>query len=201
LADAYVEKANASEENLSKLRAQGMDTSRFGGYDLSKYVSVREDGSLDTSQGSSGEGLQYLYNNVDEETKDKIKEYIEDYNSEWQEREDSLQGLRDTIDEIKDFEEEGKDAYYELRDMAKETILGALQKQIDIQQQTLDATKSANTNLINKIQEQIDDARTARENEQAKENIANLQSQQAYLAMDTSGANALQMQNLDTEIE
>jgi hypothetical protein len=41
--------------------------------------------------------------------------------------------------------------------MAKESILGALQKQIDLQSETLETQKAANEQLINKIQEQIND--------------------------------------------
>jgi hypothetical protein len=44
-----------------------------------------------------------------------------------------LEGLRTTLDDVKGLEEEGKDAFYELRDMAKETILEALEKQLEVQ--------------------------------------------------------------------
>jgi hypothetical protein len=40
----------------------------------------------------------------------------------------------------------------------------------------LDATRDANSQLISKIQEQIDDNRQARANQEAEDNIANLQS-------------------------
>jgi hypothetical protein len=43
--------------------------------------------------------------------------------------------------------------------MAKETILDAMQKQIDLQSETLEAQKTANENLIGAIQEQIDEQR------------------------------------------
>jgi hypothetical protein len=54
--------------------------------------------------------------------------------------------------------------------------------------------------LVNKIQEQINEERAARQQEQMEKDLANMQSQQAYLAMDTSGANALEIQNMDEEI-
>jgi hypothetical protein len=44
-----------------------------------------------------------------------------------------------------------------LRERAVEAYTEKLQKQIDIQQEQLDATKEASNKLVNKIQEQIDD--------------------------------------------
>jgi hypothetical protein len=55
----------------------------------------------------------------------------------------------------------------------------------------LDATSEANDKLLNKIQEQIDEDRRREQEEKAKENIANLQEQYAYLSRDTTGANSL----------
>jgi hypothetical protein len=52
--------------------------------------------------------------------------------------------MRDSLDNLEELESQGRDAYYELRDMAKEAILASLQEQIDLQQETLDATRSAN---------------------------------------------------------
>lgn len=202
LANNYEERYNASTTNLSKIGARGHDTTQFGTYNLWDYVSVREDGSLDTSGGASGNSLQDLYNSgISDDLKEKIETWIEDYNTEWEAQQESLEGLKNAAEEIRELESQGKEAYYELRDMVKETILDKLQKQIDAQQDTLDATKTANTNLINKIQEQIDYTRQQEQNRKVEENIANLQSQAVYLGMDTSGGNALQQAQLQEQIE
>ena len=198
--EGYAESYNASTENLQKILGQMYDKTRFGGYDLSQFLSVREDGSLDTSVGASGQGVWDLYKLVGENEKKAIEELIENYNEEWTSQQDNITNLQNTLDDIRSLEQEGRDTYYELRDMAKESILNAMQKQIDIQQETLNATKDASAQVINKIQEQIDDTRQARENEEAEKNIAKLQSQQAYLAMDTSGASALQTAQLGEQI-
>lgn len=200
LAKRYEERYNASTSNLSKIGARGYDKTQFGTYNLWDYVSVREDGSLDTSKGASGLGLQdLLSSNISDDLREKIEKWVEDYNTEWQTQQESLDGLKDAADEIRDLEAQGKDAYYELRDMVKETVLDKMQKQIDIQQDTLDATRTANQNLINKIQEQIDTTRQEKQNQEAEENISNLRSQAAYLGMDTSGSNALQLAQLEEQ--
>jgi hypothetical protein len=55
--------------------------------------------------------------------------------------------------------------------------------------------------LLNKIQEQIDQERQDRESQKQQDDLANMYSQQAYLAMDTSGANATQMLDNEKAIE
>lgn len=201
LAEGYKRQYQESTINLGKIGAQAYDTTRFGGIDLSKYFTIREDGSMDTSNGQLG-GIQDALSRTDisEETRDAIKEYVESYNSQWEEQQEALDGLRDTVDDIQALEAQGEEAFYELRSMVQETIVGVLQEQIDLQQATLDATNNANSMLISKIQEQIDDNRQARQNEEAEKNIANLQSQAAYLGMDTSGANNLAMVGLEDQI-
>jgi hypothetical protein len=68
-----------------------MDTTRFGGYDLSKYMTIREDGSLDTSVGSSGLGVQDLLSILTkEEDRNAIKELIDSYNAEYDVQQESL---------------------------------------------------------------------------------------------------------------
>ena len=200
LAQGYEERYTASTTNLEKIGAQGYDKTQFGTYNLWDYVSVRENGSLDTSKGARGLGLQDLLgSNIPGDLKEKIEKWVEDYNTEWETQQESLDGLKDAADDIRDLEAQGKEAYYELRDMVKETVLDKIQKQIDIQQDTLDATRTANQNLVNKIQEQIDTTRQEKQNQEAEENIANLRSQAAYLSMDTSGSNALQLAQLEEQ--
>lgn len=203
LQKGYEDRYKASSINLQKILGQSMDVTRFGGYDLSKYMSINEDGSLNTSVGESGLGVQDLLVDLggNNEAKDAVKELINSYNAEYDTQQESLQGLKDVIDGIEDLEQATEESYQELRDMAKDTIVNSIQKQIDLQQETLDATREANSLLIGKIQEQIDADRQREANKKTEENIENMRSQAAYLAMDTSGGNALEAQQLQSQIE
>lgn len=203
LQKGYEDRYKASSDNLQKILGQSMDVTRFGGYDLSKYMSINEDGSLNTSVGESGLGVQDLLNILggNNEAKDAVKELIDSYNTEYDTQQESLQGLKDVIDGIKGLEQATEESYQELRDMAKDAIVNSIQKQIDLQQETLDATREANSLLVGKIQEQIDADRQLEANKKAEENIENMRSQAAYLAMDTSGGNALEAQQLQSQIE
>jgi hypothetical protein len=51
------------------------------------------------------------------------------------------------------------------------------------------------------LQEQIDDAREARDNAEAEEEIADKQRRLAYLQMDTSGANQTEILELQEQID
>ena len=187
----YQKAYEASNDDIAKIYAQGGLDYKI---DLRKFVELSEYGiKVDESR------LQDAIDSKDI-TSDDANKWLEQLNNQYSTSQEQLEGLRNTLDKIEELESRGSDAYYELRSLAKEAILDSLQKQIDIQQETLDATKDANNQLINKIQESIDDSRQARQNEKAQKDIASMQSRQAYLAMDTSGVNSLQLQELDKKI-
>ena len=94
----------------------------------------------------------------------------------------------------------GRDAMQDLIDRVTDALYDQTQKEIDKLQEIKDATEEANTALITKLQEQIDTSRQQREQEKERQNIADMQSQMAYLGMDTSGANSLEMVGLDQQI-
>jgi uncharacterized protein YeeX (DUF496 family) len=51
------------------------------------------------------------------------------------------------------------------------------------------------------MQQQIDEYRKTRDNQKKEKEIADKQRRLAYLSQDTSGANALEIQNLQKEID
>lgn len=191
-AQEYENAYHESNENISRIYAQG---GLNYGVDLREAVTLGEDGiNVDKTR---------LHEFIDsgKVSEDDANEWISNLSKQYETSHEQLEGLRSTLEGIEELEQQGRDAYYQLRDMAKETIVASLQEQIDLQQQTLDATRNANSQLINKIQEQIDDNRQARANQETEENINDLQNQHAYLSMDTSGANALELAQLDENIE
>ena len=95
---------------------------------------------------------------------------------------------------------EGRDAYQELIDKTVEAIEKLRQDQIDKLSEVNDSINTANDKLVNKIEQQIAEERQERENQEQEKSISELQSKQAYLAMDTSGTNALSSVDLDKQI-
>ena len=95
---------------------------------------------------------------------------------------------------------ENRDAMNDLVNRVTDALYDQGQKEIDKLSEIKDATDTANSNLINKIQEQIDDQRQARQNAETEKNIANMRSRAAYLGM-SSGGNALALKELDKQIK
>lgn len=190
-AEGYSAAYDASNDDLAKIYASGATDYKV---DLTEFVKLGNEG-VDIDKSRLQDAIKSGKISEDEASK-----WLEKLNNQYSTSQNQLEGLRNTLESIEELEQQGKDAYYELRNMAKEAILDSLQEQIDLQQQTLDVTKDANTKLINKIQEQINDNRQARENAEVEQNIANLQSQLAYLGMDSSGANALEQKALEQQI-
>lgn len=190
-ATEYQQAYNASNDDIAKIYAQG---------GLNYKIDLRDFVQLGTNGINVDEARLQDAIDSGKISEDEANDWLEKLNNQYATSQEQIEGLRTTLENIEELEQQGEDAFYELRSMAKEAILGAMQEQIDLQRETLAATQEANAQLINKIQEQIDDNRQARAKEEAEENIANLQARQAYLGMDTSGANSLQMLDLDKQI-
>ena len=95
---------------------------------------------------------------------------------------------------------EGRSTVVEIVDRIVDALYQEGQKQIDKLSEIQDATETANSNLISKIQEQINEQRQARQNEETEKNISDMRSRMAFLGMD-SGNNALALKELEEQIK
>jgi hypothetical protein len=96
---------------------------------------------------------------------------------------------------------EAAKADHELMERTIEAIVENREKQIAAYEEAVNAEAEANNALITKISENVARLRELREQEETKKAMSENLSQQAYLAMDTSGANALELQALQQEGE
>ena len=95
----------------------------------------------------------------------------------------------------------GRDAYKELIDKVENAMRSNRQKEIDKLSEINESINNTNQRLIDKIQEQIDYDRQQDALNEAKENLSDLYARQAYLGVDTSGANTLEQKAIDEEIK
>ena len=193
--DKYSEAYAAEQKDLSRLYAQG-DKSKTGGLDFRKFASITNDGQITVDYEAFREAAQ-----GQEVTEEEFNEWIEQLQETTDQMDEYKEGAKEELASLQELQESTKESYYELREMAKTAVLTKMQEQIDIQQDALDATREASEQIIGKIQEQITDARQARENEKTEEELANMQNSLAYLSMDTSGANNLQILNAQKALE
>ena len=135
---------------------------------------------------STGEKIDEFY--------DKLKEYLESiYEAE--------KTIADNQDAQYDLLQEGQDEYFDIEDQIKEAIIESYQKQIDELSSINDSISDTNSQLLDAMQEQLDEYRQNRDNQKTEEEISDKQRRLAYLQQDTSGANALEILQLQKEID
>ena len=191
-ASGYLNMQAASNDDLAKIYAQGAINYKV---DLTDFVKLGDNG-LEIDSMSLQDAI-----NTKKVTQDEADKWIKSLQAQYDKSQEALEGAREALENIEKLEDQSHEAYMEITDLVEDTITKQLQEQITLQEETLDATQTANSKLIEKIQEQIDKTRQDREKDKAQQNIADLQQQSAYLGMDTSGANALQVLDLGTQID
>lgn len=185
---------NIAKEKEVDIFAEGVD--RIAGIDLTKYVKYdAATGSYDVSE------LSDRMDNMSKEQKEAAKQWIEDLDEVRSTAQDQLDVAKDSYVELEDMAEDSKEAYEKIYDQFSDLIIAQHQQEIDLLQDQLDAEEEANGELLDKMQQQIDDARAAREEEKAEQNLNDLAKRISYLKMDSSGANALEIASLEKQLQ
>ena len=149
-------------------------------------IKIDYDKMAQVEDADLGAGIEEFY--------DKMSEWAEDYN----ESKDSVEEIEDSVKEI---EERGKDQYLSFEDTVKEALVESYQKEIDELQAINDSINDTNASLVNAIQDSITKQRQERENQKTEEDLEKKQRRLLYLQQDTSGANDLEILQLQREIE
>lgn len=168
--------------------------------EMNEYSSLLKYGSYNFDTGLIQINWDLIDSVTDTDEGEKIEEYIsklEEIRDEIWEAGDSLNYIQDQIDEIN---ERGKDEYTSLEERIKDAIINSRQEEIDRLSAINDSINDTNSKLIDSIQQTIDQQRQDRENQQTEEDIADQQRRLVYLQQDTSGANALEILQLQDEI-
>ena len=129
---------------------------------------------------------------------------LEALEAEWDEAHQAEQDAIDTQeeieDEVKEIKEEGRDELSDLYDQVKEGLIMSYQEEIDALSEINDTIADSQSKMLDKIQEQIDEQRQARKNEKTEQNLEDKRQKLNYLRMDTSGANAVEIAQLEKEL-
>lgn len=118
---------------------------------------------------------------------------------------DSYEDVRDAIweieDAIEDLTNEAINSYISFEDRVMEAVVAQYEKEIDTLEKMNDAISDATNKMLDAIQEEINAQRQARSNAKTEQDIAEKEARLAYLRRDTSGANDLQIMQLEKELE
>lgn len=185
---------SAAIDNLTKIYAAG--ATKVSGYDFRNLVTISDDGK---SVYQTNEQVA-AYSKMGKETKEVFEKWLADLQSGSSDITTAEKAPKDSLVAIQGIEDTLKDSYTELRDRAIEAVNQHLEEQISLQEEQINVERNAFNNLINKIQQQIDEDRQARQNEEAQENLNNAYNQLSLMQMDTAGGNQLGVVQLQDDI-
>lgn len=127
----------------------------------------------------------------------KVEEAIE-LEEQMEEANDNLSTIQTDAEE---FYENSRKEQISFFDRIKEAILTERQKEIDQLSLINDSINNVNADLMESIQKSLNDQRQARDNAEIEEDISDKEARLAYLQADTTGANDLEIKNLQKELE
>lgn len=124
----------------------------------------------------------------------RLQELVEGY----EEIRDELWEIEDKIEELRD---EVVESYLDFEDRVMEAVVNEYQKQIDAFQAMSDEISNTTSKVLDSIKEEIDLTRQIRDNTKTEEEISDMENRLAYLRRDTSGANDLEIMQLEKDLE
>lgn len=138
---------------------------------------------------------------IADEWKDYIEKQVDDYNKLSMESLKNQDEIRKLEKEIQKRREDAIKKYADFEKDIAETLKEAYQKQVDDLKDRYDSMKEADDDYLDALQEAIEKQRKLRERENKWEDLAQKQKKLALMQRDTSGANTLENQRLQKEIE
>ena len=191
---------NGRQKQLANIGNQKFETEEgefktFTEMDVTKYA------YYDTANGVvqiDWDGINAI---EDTETGKAVEEYVkllEERAEQIEEAQDTMEDIEDKIVELK---ERGKQEYLDLEQRIYDALVARDQKVIDEYQELSDTIGESNDRVLTSLQESIDLSRQIRDNTKTEEDIAEKEARLAYLRRDTSGANDLEIMQLEKEID
>ena len=193
-----LEAEKKTREGLLENRKKQMEDIESENSEYSEYAWYNEElGVIEIDWGK----IEELDGSTDEEFTQGLEDFISQLEDQEKLIEEEIDALDDIYDETKKIREQGEEEYFSFEDRIKEALLDIRQDEIDKLNAINDSINDTNARLINAMQSSIDKYRQDRDNKKTEEDLADKQRRLAYLQQDTSGANALEIMQLQKEIE
>lgn len=192
--EASLEQQRKLQQQMYDKRKQEMQRT------LSEYSDVSQYGTYNWSDNTVEINWDAIDKVTDTEKGERIEEYISKLEEIESQMDDAEDALDDIIDEIEELQKVGKDEYDDLESRVLDAIISREQEKIDKLSLIDESINDANTKLMNSIQSNLDKIRQDRQNQETEQSIEDNERRLAYLQQDTSGANALEIQQLQEEL-
>lgn len=123
--------------------------------------------------------------------------YLEENSEAYEEATDLLAEIEDEVNEIN---QRGIEEFLATQTQIYDALVSQREQEIDSIENVFDGIDESNSKILDGLQEQIDLQRQTRDNTKKEEDIADMEARLAYLRRDTSGANALEIKQLEEQL-
>jgi hypothetical protein len=138
--------------------------------------------------------------NPDEDTSERFDAFVAAITENRDVISDAQDAMYDIEDEINEIGKRGQENTANIYNQIRDGLVQSRQEEIDKLDAINNSVQEASNSLVAKIQEQINDARQARDNQKTESEIGDKETRLAYLMRDTSGGNAMEIAALQKEI-
>jgi hypothetical protein len=192
-------------DDKGKRRSFAEQAAKFG-INLSDYVRYNEETQeMEINWDAFEEVERRSAEGNDKEKWAEVGKFLEKYYDKIKELSDSYEDTQDTIQEMEDAIEEilerSKEEYIDFEQEIYDAIVDHIQQYIDAEQDLSDTISEAENKILENMRESIDLERQIRDNTKTEEDIADKENRLAFLQRDTTGANAVEIMQLQKELE
>lgn len=199
--ETYSEQKDALEEQVSyweqlkkereEQHNQNLQDAEAGGW--MKYITVLEDGTFQINEDA--------LEDVNQDIQDKVAEWIDTLNESGDALDEATDGYLTAAKDLKDYRKELKESGLEFFNEVKDALVADWQEQIDQMSAENEAINKATSELFDSVSKSLSEQRQQRDNEETEQDIADMEARLAYLRSDTTGANDLEIKNLEKQLE
>ena len=137
---------------------------------------------------------------TDEEQYKHVKELIDEAEEIQDKIDDADDSIMDITNQIQELENIWRDTFIDFEDRVLDAIIKSYQQIIDNYSELNDTLNNSNTQILDSLQKQISLERQIRDNTKTEEEISDEEARLAYLRRDTSGGNELAALQLEREL-
>lgn len=184
---AQSEIAAQAMATIQSLAAENTEFSQYYKFDATSGVLTINYEALDAAGLSEEDGGRF----------ETFISSIQDQTGIYQDSLNAIEDIEDSVDSIKN---QGRESLSSLYDQVKEGLVAGREQEIALMEETNEAITEAASKLLDGLQAVVDEARQIRDNMKTEDEIADKEAQLAFLRRDTSGANALQIAELEKSL-
>lgn len=136
----------------------------------------------------------------DQETYDKVEDLVSRAEEIQDKMDDAEDAIYDINNQIQELYTEWRDTFVDFEQRLYDAVVKSYQDVIDKYEDLSDTLETTNSSILDAISKEINLQRQIRDNTKTEEDIANSEAQLAYLRRDTSGGNDLAALQLEEEL-